>query len=178
MGIEIKITLNEGLYLKDPQDSVLGRNIIKHSILLLSDLGFEDFNFKKHSLEIWSTDSSIYRYFENKHLVLIYLVSWYWEWVAYLFRINTLNSNDPKRKPEIIINCFVSASFENPSIDYLDKSKLHSVIIAEGIKVYRTWPLLGWFQKSIPHSSIHLFWPVIYLKCPTIIFISQSIFQG
>ncbi|CAM4255196.1 TetR/AcrR family transcriptional regulator [Gillisia hiemivivida] len=138
MGIEIKIALNEGLYLKDPQDSVLGRNIIKHSILLLSDLGFEAFNFKKLSLEIGSTESSVYRYFENKHLVLIYLVSWYWEWVAYLIRINTLNINDPKRKLEIIINCFVSASFENPSIDYLDKSKLHSVIIAEGIKVYRT----------------------------------------
>jgi len=63
MGIEIKIGLNEGLYVKDPQDSVLGRNIIKHSILLLSDLGFEDFNFKKHSLEIGSTESSIYRYY-------------------------------------------------------------------------------------------------------------------
>ncbi len=138
MGIEIKIALNEGLYLKDPQDSVLGRNIIKHSILLLSDLGFEAFNFKKLSQEIGSTEASVYRYFENKHLVLIYLVSWYWEWVAYLIRINTLNIDDPKRKLEIIINSFVSASLDNPSIDYVDESKLHSVIIAEGIKAYRT----------------------------------------
>lgn len=138
MGIEIKISLNEGLYLKDPQDSVLGRNIIKHSILLLSDVGFESFNFKKLSQEIGSTEASVYRYFENKHLVLIYLVSWYWEWVAYLIRINTLNIDDPKRKLEIIINSFVSASLDNPSIDYVDEGQLHSVIIAEGIKAYRT----------------------------------------
>jgi AcrR family transcriptional regulator len=138
MGIEIKIALNEGLYLKNPQDSVLGRNIIKHSILLLSDLGFEAFNFKKLSKEIGCTEASVYRYFENKHLVLIYLVSWYWEWVAYLIRINTLNIDDPKRKLEIIINSFVSASLDNPSINYVDESKLHSVIIAEGIKAYRT----------------------------------------
>jgi AcrR family transcriptional regulator len=138
MGVIIKMALNQGLYLKDPQDSVLGRNIIKHSILLLSDLGFEAFNFKKLSKEIGCTEASVYRYFENKHLVLIYLVSWYWEWVAYLIWINTLNIDDPKRKLEIIINCFVSASFENPSIEYVDESKLHSVIIAEGIKAYRT----------------------------------------
>ncbi|SRX55273.1 TetR/AcrR family transcriptional regulator [Aequorivita sp. CIP111184] len=138
MGIEIKIALNEGLYLKDPQDSVLGRNIIKHSIILLSDLGFEAFNFKKLAQEMNSTEASIYRYFENKHLLLLYLVSWYWEWVAYLIRINTTNIDDPKRKLEIIINSFVSASVDNPTTDYVDESKLHSVIIAEGIKAYHT----------------------------------------
>ncbi len=138
MGIEIKIALNEGLYLKDPQDSVLGRNIIKHSILLLSDLGFEAFNFKKLALEMNSTEASIYRYFENKHLLLLYLVSWYWEWVAYLIKINTLNIDDPIRKLQVIINSFVSASVDNPSTDFVDESKLHSVIITEGVKAYHT----------------------------------------
>ncbi len=138
MGIEIKIALNEGLYIKDPQDSVLGRKIIKHSILLINDLGFEAFNFKKLAQEMNSTEASIYRYFENKHLLLLYLVSWYWEWVAYLIRINTLNIEDPKRKLEIIINSFVSASVDNPTTDYVDESKLQSVIIAEGMKAYRT----------------------------------------
>lgn len=138
MAIEIKISLNEGIYLRDPQDSALGRNIIKFSILLIEDIGFESFNFKKLAQEMNSTEASIYRYFENKHLLLIYLVSWYWEWVAYLIKINTLNIDEPKRKLEIIINSFVSASVDNPSTDFVDESKLHSVIIAEGMKAYRT----------------------------------------
>ncbi|TXD85053.1 TetR/AcrR family transcriptional regulator [Subsaximicrobium wynnwilliamsii] len=138
MSVEIKISLNEGVYLKDPQDSRLGRNIIKHGILLIEELGFEAFNFKKLAKEIGSTEASVYRYFENKHALLIYLVSWYWQWVSYLIKINTLNLDDPKKKLKIIINSFVSASVENPSTEYIDENKLHSVVIAEGTKAYRT----------------------------------------
>ena len=72
MSIEIKISLNNGLYLKEPQDSKLGRNIIKHSILLIDKFGFESFTFKKLAEEINSTEASIYRYFENKHLLLLF----------------------------------------------------------------------------------------------------------
>lgn len=138
MSVEIKISLNEGIYLKDPQDSPLGRNIIKHSILLIEDLGFEGFNFKKLAQEIGSTEASVYRYFENKHSLLIYLVSWYWEWVAYLIKINTINIDNPKKKLEIIIHAFISASVDDPITDYVDENKLHSLIIAEGTKAYRT----------------------------------------
>lgn len=138
MSVEIRISLNEGIYLKDPQDSQLGRKIIKHSILLIDEVGFETFNFKKLAQEMGSTEASVYRYFENKHSLLIYLVSWYWEWVAYLVKINTANISDPKKKLEIIINSFVSASVDNPGTDYVDENKLHSVVIAEGIKAYRT----------------------------------------
>ena len=84
MAVNIRISLNPGLYLKDPQESDLGRRIIKHSILLLEELGFEQFNFKKLAEAMGSTEASIYRYFENKHLLLIYLVSWYWEWLSYM----------------------------------------------------------------------------------------------
>ena len=138
MSIGLKISLNEGIYLRDPQDSPLGRNIIKHSILLIEDIGFETFNFKKLAQEIGSTEASVYRYFENKHSLLIYLVSWYWEWVAYLIKINTMNIRDPRKKLGIIINSFVSASLDNPSTEYIDENKLHSVVIAEATKAYRT----------------------------------------
>ncbi|WP_069858482.1 TetR/AcrR family transcriptional regulator [Arenibacter sp. NBRC 103722] len=138
MSVEIKISLNESIYLRDPQDSTLGRNIIKHSILLIDELGFEAFNFKKLAQKIGSTEPSVYRYFENKHALLIYLVSWYWEWVAYLIKINTININDPKKKLEIIINSFVLASVDNPTTDHVDENILHRVVIAEGTKAYRT----------------------------------------
>lgn len=138
MSVEIKITINAGIYLKNPQDSPLGRKIIKHGITLIDEVGFENFNFKKLAQEIGSTEASVYRYFENKHALLIYLVSWYWEWVAYLIRINTINIEDPKKKLKIIINSFVAASVDNPSTMYIDENKLHSIMVAEGTKAYRT----------------------------------------
>ena len=138
MSIEIKISLNDGLYLKEPQDSKLGRNIIKHSILMIDEFGFEFFTFKKLAEEINSTEASIYRYFQNKHLLLLFLVNWYWEWVSYLIKINTINVEDPKKKLQIIIHCFVSAPKENPGVNYVNESKLHSIVISEGMKVYHT----------------------------------------
>ena len=138
MGVNISISLNPGLYLKDPQQSELGKRIIKHSILMVNELGFEIFNFKKLAEEMKSTEASIYRYFENKHLLLIYLVSWYWEWLTYLMQIKTFNVDNPKKKLEIIIHTFVSASEENPTIDYVNESSLHKVVIAESNKAYHT----------------------------------------
>ena len=138
MSIEIKISLNNGLYLKEPQDSKLGRNIIKHSILMIDKFGFESFTFKKLAEEIKSTEASIYRYFENKHLLLLFLVNWYWEWVSYLIGINTINVEDPKIKLKIIIHSFVYASKENPGIAYVNESKLHGIVISEGNKAYHT----------------------------------------
>ncbi len=68
MAVNVSISLNPGLYIKDPQHSDLGKRIIKHSILLIDKIGFEQFNFKKLAEEMKSTEASIYRYFENKHL--------------------------------------------------------------------------------------------------------------
>lgn len=85
-----------------------------------------------------STEASVYRYFENKHYLLIYLVSWYWEWVNYLIDINVMNIEDAKRRLQIIIETIVYASKDNPSIDYVNESILHRLIIAEGTKAYHT----------------------------------------
>ena len=38
-----KIQLNEKIYVKDPESSVLGKKIIKESILLIDEMGFEKF---------------------------------------------------------------------------------------------------------------------------------------
>ncbi len=138
MAVNISISLNPGLYLKDPQQSELGKRIIKHSILLIEEIGFEQFNFKKLAEEMKSTEASIYRYFENKHLLLTYLVSWYWEWLNYMIQIKTFNIDDPKRKLEVIIHTFVLMSEENPAIEYVNESSLHNLVIAESTKVYHT----------------------------------------
>ena len=138
MAVGIQITLNERLYVRDPQDTTLGKNIIKHSILLIDEVGFEAFTFKKLAHRMHSTEASVYRYFENKHMLLLYLVSWFWEWVNYLIDINTKNIKDPKQRLKIIISTLCFASKENPSIEYVNESVLHRLIIAEGAKTYHT----------------------------------------
>lgn len=138
MAVGIKISLNEKLFLKDPQETNLGQKILKHSILLIDEIGFEAFNFRKLALKMNSTEASVYRYFENKHFLLLYLVSWYWEWVSYLIDISTMNIEDPRKKLKIIINTLVYASQENPAIDYINESVLHRLVIAEGAKSYHT----------------------------------------
>ena len=138
MSIGIKISLNDKLYLRDPQETTLGKKIIQQSILLIDEIGFEAFNFKKLALAMSSTEASVYRYFENKHYLLIYLVSWYWEWVSYLIDIHVMNIDDPKRRLKIIIETLVYASKDNPSIEYVNESVLHRLIIAEGTKAYHT----------------------------------------
>ena len=63
----IKIQINEKLYVKDPETSALGKKIIQESIVLIDNIGFDNFTFKKLGEKIGSNESSIYRYFENTH---------------------------------------------------------------------------------------------------------------
>ena len=62
----LKISVHEKLYVKDPESSDLGKRIVENSIILIEQLGFEEFTFKKLGVHIGSNESSIYRYFENK----------------------------------------------------------------------------------------------------------------
>ena len=132
------ISIPKDLSLKNPLESKLGKSIISHSIVLFDEIGFEAFTFKKLAIKMGSNETSLYRYFENKHFLLLYLVVWYWNWVGYLIDYNTKNITDPSRKMNIIIDNFVHASKENPSVDFVNEKILHRIIIAESAKSYHT----------------------------------------
>ncbi|MDG1101666.1 MAG: TetR/AcrR family transcriptional regulator [Saprospiraceae bacterium] len=134
----IKFSLNSSLYSRDPQNTELGQRILKHSIILINEIGLENFTFKKLAFEIESTEASMYRYFENKHQLLLFLTSWYWQWVQYLISIHTLNVEDPKRRLQIIIKSIINATSENALTEYINENLLHNIIINEGSKAYHT----------------------------------------
>jgi AcrR family transcriptional regulator len=136
--IAIQIQLNANLYLRDPQETKLGKRIIEYSIILIDKLGFEKFTFKKLATEIESTEASIYRYFKNKHKLLIYLVSWYWEWMKYQIDFNTMNIEDVDKRLKIALSVLVESSRKNPAISYVDENLLHNIIVAESSKAYHT----------------------------------------
>ena len=138
MVLIAEISIPPGLALRDPLQSKLGRRIISHGILLMDEIGFEAFTFKKLAKKMGSNETSLYRYFENKHCLLLYLVVWYWNWVSYLIDYNTKNITDPNKKLDLIIENFVDATKENPSVDFVNEKVLHRVIIAEAAKSYHT----------------------------------------
>ncbi len=130
--------MNEGLFLRNPERTELGKNIIKHSIQLIFKNGIEGFTFKKLAEDIGTTEASIYRYFENKHKLLIYLTSWYWSWVEFQIGFHTHNIKDPILKLKRVIT-LLAASIENDEqTSYVNESILHQIIIAEGSKAYLT----------------------------------------
>ncbi len=134
--MEIKFDLNDSLYLRDPQDTELGKKIIEYSIVLIDELGLEAFTFKKLAVKIESTEKSIYRYFENKHYLLLFLTSWYWEWVHFLIDINSRNVESPQKRLKIAIKYLVLATAENPMNKYINENLLHKLVIKEGGKAY------------------------------------------
>lgn len=138
MEIELQIKMNEKLFLKNPEQSELGKKIIMHSIQLIHRNGFETFTFKKLAEEINTTEAGIYRYFENKHRLLTYIVAWYWSWLEYHVTYQCNNIADPATKLRVIIKLLASAVEDDISTSYVDESLLHQIVITEGAKTYLT----------------------------------------
>lgn len=138
MVITSSVSIPTGLYQRDPLQTSLGRNILKHSVLLIDKIGFEAFTFKKLAQFMGSNETSLYRYFENKHLLLLYLVVWYWNWVSYLIDYNTHNIDDPNKKLCIIIDNLIEASRENQEVEFVNERILHHIIVEESSKAYHT----------------------------------------
>ena len=133
-----KTYINNKLYVKDPETSDLGRNILKNSIILIDEIGFEAFTFKKLGIKIQSNESSIYRYFENKHKLLIYLSSWYWSWIEYNLVFETNNISNPLEKLCIGIKVITQDIIDDKNIPHIDESILNRIIISEFTKTLLT----------------------------------------
>lgn len=130
--------LNEHLYLRDPQSSELGQKIIGTSVKLIDKLGFEVFTFKKLADEIGSTEASIYRYFTNKHRLLLYLIDWYWNWLEYRLDLHTLNMIDKKEKLKAALRVLAEEKKFDPIFEGIDESALHRIVVSEMDKTYLT----------------------------------------
>jgi AcrR family transcriptional regulator len=130
--------MNEALFLRNPESSELGKNILKHSVQLIYKDGFEVFNFKKLAENIGTTEAGIYRYFENKHKLLVYLTAWYWSWIEFQIRFQTNNIEDPTVKLKMVIDVLVKTIESDIQTSYVNESLLHQIVISEGPKAYLT----------------------------------------
>ena len=116
----------------------MGRNIITNSIELINKIGFELFTFKKLGLRIKSPESSIYRYFENKHTLLLYLTSWYWTWMEYQLVFATSNISTPEERLRRSIEILTKQVLVDNSISHVNEVLLCKIIFSESLKTYHT----------------------------------------
>ena len=139
MQLEVRIKMNDKLFLRNPEESVLGKKIVKYGLILINKLGFEEFTFKKLATQVNSTEASIYRYFENKHKLLVYLITWYWSFLEYkvVFSINNINEPEQKLKTIIKLIC-EDPSNDSSTTDFISEFEGYKLVIWEGSKAYLT----------------------------------------
>lgn len=137
-SLSLNITINPELYTKDPESSELGRKIVSTSILMINELGFEAFTFRKLGVQIGSNESSIYRYFESKHALLVYLINWYWSWIEY--KLVFASANVPLAEDRLInvITLLTEEVEEDNSFTFINEVLLNKIIISESAKAYHT----------------------------------------
>lgn len=137
-SIKIIINIDERLYLKDPYSSKSGRKIVEYSILLINELGFEAFTFKKLAEKINISEPTVYRYFKNKHKLLLYLLSWYWIWTDYKISLAFQNTSSAEERLKIAIRKLSEPIEKDDSFKFIDETALYNIVIAESSKVYLT----------------------------------------
>lgn len=134
----LKIRTPEQLYVKDPESSELGKKIVQHSIDLIDELGFEAFTFKKLGLKVGSPESTVYRYFENKHMLLLYLSSWYWAWLEYKVVFAMANIPSAEKRLQNAIGTVTADVKRDENINHIDEKKLQHIVISESSKAFLT----------------------------------------
>lgn len=134
----IQIRVNKKIYIKDPESSELGKKIVQASIEMIHSIGLEAFTFKKLAMELNTTESTIYRYFENKHKLLIYLNSWYWGWLEYEIVLNSINIGDPEERLRNTIETICNPLNNDMEHANINLKHLHEIIVEESLKAFLT----------------------------------------
>ncbi|NEV94593.1 TetR/AcrR family transcriptional regulator [Psychroflexus sp. YR1-1] len=132
----LRVDINSSLYLKDPESSSLGINIVKSSIDLIDLHGIEEFNFKKLAKAIGSTESSIYRYFENKHRLLLYISSLYWGIMEFQTVVQTNNMPDGMERLMKAVETLFSTPQTKCTSFEVEGQKLRHILNSEFVKAY------------------------------------------
>lgn len=134
------IQLNEKLFLKDPTSSEVGSSIVTQGAAMMEAMGLEAFTFKKLAIQLKTNESSIYRYFENKHRLLLYLVDYYWQWLEQRVLDHTHDLTNPQQKIDAMLKVIMLRTESNMISGgiALDLKILHRLVIKEGSKCYLT----------------------------------------
>ena len=132
----LKIEVNPLIFLKNPESSDLGKKILSAAVLMIDEMGMEQFTFGKLAKVLGTTESSIYRYFESKHKLLLYFYNWYWEWIEYQIVFSTKNVTPSENKLKIALNILCMQEEDGYEEDGISLVHLKNIVISESSKAY------------------------------------------
>ena len=134
----MQLVLSDRYFLRDPLHTELGTKIVSQSIAMIDELGFEQFTFKKLAQAIGSTEASVYRYFDNKHRLLTYLIAWYWKWMEYQIDYRTHNIPEAEERLRQALRTLCKPTEEDPNFAHVNEAALQRIVVAESNKTYLT----------------------------------------
>lgn len=139
---------NAAYFKKDPDSSELGRKLVAEGLSLMQDIGFDAFTFRKLAEKLHTTEASVYRYFENKHHLLLYYISIYWMWLEHQISFGT-NYIDPALKLNRAIELITNPERSNWSVQDLRFDHMQHLLISEWGKVYYTQQIDNEYQSGL-----------------------------
>lgn len=135
---KVSISVSDSVFIKDPESSELGRRIVTGAIDLLEENGLEHFTFRKLANQIGSTEASVYRYFESKHRLLLYLVMWYWGWMDYRLAFKLANVEHAEERLRRAIRLLTEEVVEDSAFSHINEVKLSHIVVNESTKAFLT----------------------------------------
>ncbi len=136
MDFQLSFKVSDKIYLKDPASSNIGRKIVGHGIKMMHELGFETFTFKKLAVEIEVTEATVYRYFENKHRLLLYILNWYWSYLEFLVMFKVQGSNEARERLDQILVLLTGPLPTVSGGTEFDQKLLYEIAVSESTKTF------------------------------------------
>lgn len=136
--LHMDVQVRERVFTKDPSGTELGHRIVEASIRLIDELGFEAFTMAKLAKALGTAEASVYRYFANKHQLLVYLVDWYWAWREIKLAFDTANIADKRERLERGIRSVSGPITERGQHAYVDLRALYRIATNESAKAFFT----------------------------------------
>ena len=88
--------------------------------------------------ELGISPTSLYRYFENKHKLLLYLASWFWGWLEYKMVFATYRTPHSREKLKQAIAILTQPVEKDAAFSHIDEVLLNKIVINEYSKSYLT----------------------------------------
>jgi AcrR family transcriptional regulator len=138
MEVQLKIPLNQAIFLRDPEENETGRSILTTGAKLMAELGLEEFTFRKLAAQINCTEANVYHYFKNKQRLLLYYTDLYWSWLDQQVYLMGLEFKDPVallNEALMLLTTFPERTLQPGSIP---ADLLRVIVISDGHKVFHT----------------------------------------
>ncbi|MCU0328532.1 MAG: TetR/AcrR family transcriptional regulator [Chitinophagales bacterium] len=136
MSFNISFNINSTLFIKDPQSSEIGKSILISAVDLLHEIGLEQFTIKKLAQQINTTEATIYRYFENKFKIFLYLMNVYWQMLDFIIEVKLQNLQTTEEKIDVFLKVLCYEYIDIVEIGDISREKLLTIAMNESSKTY------------------------------------------